>query len=220
MRSVPANTLAVLQNTPQNGIKTRDFVWIENVGGTQGWGFYTGADPSISLQVISGLTGVAETRTYLGAGALQSVSEITLTTGLDVYHTTALLSNIHPTVQNMVRGANIRNGRVEFHRGVIDPLTDELADPPLVHFVGTVNQTNPKRPPVGGSGGVEVICTSITNELTRSNPALFSDATIRRRGGDRFCRYMEVMAEYKVPWGANPQEVSPPPRRKKFLGLF
>lgn len=220
MRSVPTNTLNVLTNAPRDGIKVRDFVWIENVGGTEGWGFYSGVEPVIDVTVLSPLTGSNETRTYLGAGALQSVSDITLTTGLDVYRVTVSLSNIHPTVQNVVRGQNIRNGRVEIHRGIIDPNTDQLADPPIAHFVGTINQTNPKRPAAGGSGGIEIICTSITNELTRSNPSLFSDATISRRSGDRFCRYMEAMADVKLPWGANPQEVSQPPRRKKFLGLF
>lgn len=220
MRSVPANTLRVLQNAPSDGIKTRDFVWIENVGGTEGWGFYTGAEPAISLAVMSAQTGSTEIRTYYGAGALQSVGEITLTTGLTVNHVPVVLSNIHPTVQNMVRGANIRNGRVEIHRGIIDPLTDELADPPMVHFFGTVNQSNPKRPSIGGSGGVELSCTSFTNELTRSNPALLSDATLRRRGGDRFCRYMEAMSDVKLPWGADPQAPAPKPPRKKFLGIF
>lgn len=220
MRSVPANTYNVLLNAPENGIKVRDFVWIEQVGGGEGWGFYSGTDPVISLQVMSAQTGTLETRTYYGAGALQSVGDITLTVGLDVYNVAIGLSNIHPVANDMLRGHNIRNGRVEIHRGVIDPLTDELADPPLVHFYGTVNQANPKRPAVGGSGGIEVRCTSITNELTRSNPAMFSDATISRRGGDRFCRYMETMADVKLPWGADPMEVQKPPKRKKFLGIF
>lgn len=220
MRSVPANTLDVLTRAPTEGIKVRDFVWIENVGGTAGWGFYTGADPAISLDVISGRTGTTETRTYYGAGALQSVGDITLTVGLDVKNVTIALSNIHPEVQNVIRGQNIRNGRVEIHRGIIDPRTDELADPPMVHFVGTVNKASPRRPSIGGSGGIELRCTSITNELTRSNPAMFSDATLRRRSGDRFGRYLETMANVKLPWGADPMEVQKPPKRKKILGIF
>lgn len=220
MRSVPTNTYNVLLNAPVNGIKTRDFVWIENVGGTQGWGFYSGTDPSISLQVISARTGVAETRTYMGAGTLQSVSDITLAVGLDVYNITVSLSNIAASTQNVIRGQDVRNGYVEIHRGVINPLTDELADPPMIHFVGTLNTADPKRPAVGGSGGIDISCTSITNELTRSNPAMFSDATIRRRSGDRFCRYMEAMADVKLPWGADPSTVQKPAKRKKFLGIF
>lgn len=215
MRTVPANTLRVLKDAPKNGIKVRDFVWIENVGGSQGWGFYSGADPSVSVTVVSPLTGSNATRTYLGAGTLQSISDVTLTVGLDVYQVTVELSNIAASVQNVIRGENIRHGRIEIHRGVIDPLTDELTDPPLVHFVGTVNQTNPRRP-----GGISVICTSITNELTRSNPALFSDASMRKRNGDRFCRYVEAMADVKLPWGADPMETHDAPQRKKFLGIF
>lgn len=218
MRTVPANTLAVLQNAPRDGIKTRDFVWIENVGGSQGWGFYNGIEPALDVTVISGATGSPESRTYLGAGTLQSVSDIRLTVGLNVYNITVNLSNIHATVQNMVRGENIRNGRVEIHRGVIDPLTDQLADPPMIHFVGTVNKTNPRRGAIGTSGRIEVEVTSITNELTRNNPAMFSDATIRRRSGDRFCRYMEAMADVKVNWGAEGQQPSDTGTNRR--GLF
>lgn len=220
MKSVPPNTYNVLTNAPENGISVRDFVWIENVGGSQGWGFYTGIEPIIELEVISAQTGVPELRTYYGAGALRSVGDVTLTVGLDVYNISVTLSNIHPIVQNMVRGENIRNGRVEIHRGIINPLTDELADPPMSHFYGTVNQAKPRRPAVNNEGGIEIVCTSITNELTRSNPAMFSDASISRRSGDRFCRYMEVMSDVKLPWGADPQAVIKPPKRKKFLGLF
>lgn len=220
MRTVPSNTLAVLTNAPVNGISARDFVWIENVGSTQGWGFYNGSEPTFQVQVISARTGLPEMRTYVGAGALTSVSDITLTVGLDVYRVTVGLSNILPAVRNVINGENIRNGPIEIHRGIINPVTGQLADPPLPHFYGTINQVNPKRPSVGGEGGIEIVCTSITNELTRSNPALFSDATISRRGGDRICRYMEVMADVKLPWGAPPQQGQKASNGKKFLGIF
>lgn len=220
MRSVPLNTYNVLLNAPENGISVRDFVWVENIGATEAWGFYSGIDPAISLNVISARTGIEELRTYNGAGLLQNITDITLTTGLNVYNITINLSNISSIVNDMVRGSNIRNARVEIHRGVIDPVTGNLADPPIPHFVGTINQANPKRAPVGGSGSIEIVCTSITNELTRSNPAMFSDATMSRRNGDRFCRYVEAMADVKLPWGADPQDVQKPPRRKKIFGIF
>lgn len=220
MRSVPANTYQVLLNAPENGIKVRDFVWIEEVGGGQGWGFYSGIEPILEVEVFSPTSGATEFRQYRGAGTLQSVDEIVKTIGLDVYDVTVMLSNIDPFVQNMVRGNNIRNGKVEIHRGIIDPETDELADPPIIDFYGTVNQASPRRAPVGGSGGISISCTSITNELTRSNPAMFSDATISQRSGDRFFRYADAIGERKLPWGADPNYVSPPPPRKKFLGLF
>lgn len=196
MRSVPSNTYNVLLNAPENGISVRDFVWIVSVDGTDSWGFYSGIEPAISLDVMSAATGATETRTYRGAGTLQNVGDIKLSVGLSVYNVSLTLSNIDSGVLDMVRSAGLRNGRIEIHRGIIDPTTDQLADPPIVHFYGTVNQANPKRP-----GGVEVICTSITNELTRNNPAMFSDATISRRNGDRFMRYAEAMANVRLPWG-------------------
>ena len=120
-------------NAPEDGIKVRDFVWIENIGGSQGWGFYSGAEPVIELEVVSALTNNLELRQYRGAGTLLSIGDITKSVGLDVYNVSVSLSNISPFVQNMVRGENIRNGRVEIHRGIIDPLTDELAMKRITH---------------------------------------------------------------------------------------
>lgn len=215
MRSASPNTVALLTDAPEGGISTRDFVFFRLVDGVNTFGFYNDIDPSVSVDVIDGQTGSTVARTYEGAGALQNISDIPLTVGLNIYKVTVNLSNIHPTVQNMVRGYNLRNAWVEIHRGLIDPATGRLVDPPMLHFMGTVNQANPRRP-----GGIAVTVTSITNELTRTNPALFSDATIRRRGGDRFLRYADIMGDVKVTWGADPMEVAKPPKRKKFLGLF
>lgn len=205
MRTIPANTLSVLQNAGTNGIEVRDFVWFETVGTPYRYGFYSDIEPAVSVAVIDGQTGATATREYLGAGALHSVSDITLTVGLNIYSVSIVLSNVHPTVQEMVRGRDIRNARVEIHRGIINPATGLLADPPIVNFIGTVNKATPRRPPAGGEGGVTITAVSALNELTRTNPAKFSDATISRRGGDRLLRYVDIMGDVRLHWGAEQQ---------------
>lgn len=220
MRSAPANTVALLNAAPEAGISVRDFVYFRTVLGPFVYGFYNDIDPTISVAVIDGQTGSTVTREYQGAGALHSISDIPLTVGLNVRTVTVNLSNIHPTVQEMVRGRDLRNAWVEIHRGLVDPATGRLVDPPMLHFMGTVNEANPRRPAVGGSGGIAITVTSITNELTRTNPALFSDVTLSRRSGDRFGRYLDIMGDKKLHWGADPNEVSKPPKRKKIFGIF
>jgi hypothetical protein len=205
MRNVPSNTYNVLHNAPANGISVRDFVWIQTVTGLVEFGFFSDIDPIISVPVISGQTGFTVTREYQGAGALRSVDPITLSVGLNVYNIGVQLSNIHPLVNEMVRGNDVRNARIEIHRGIIDPATGQLADPPMLHFMGSVNKADPRRGRTGSEGAIEITATSNTNELTRVNPAKFSDATISRRSGDRFLRYVDVMGDVRLYWGANPQ---------------
>ncbi|QIG67369.1 hypothetical protein EVB39_040 [Rhizobium phage RHph_TM3_3_9] len=205
MRSVPTNTYNVLHNAAENGISVRDFVWVQTVTGLNEFGFFSDIDPVVSVPVISGQTGLPVTREYYGAGALRSVDVITLSVGLNVYTIGIQLSNLHPVVNDMVRGHDVRNARIEIHRGIIDPATGQLADPPMLHFMGTVNKADPRRGRTGAEGSIELTATSITNELTRTNPAKFSDATIRRRSGDRFCRYVDVMGDVRLYWGAKPK---------------
>lgn len=204
MRNVPSNTYNVLHNAPTNGISVRDFVWIQTVVGLFEFGFFSDIDPAVSLPVISGQTGFSVTREYQGAGALRSIDPITLSVGLNVFNIGVQLSNIHPTVNDMVRGHDVRNARIEIHRGIINPATGQLADPPMLHFMGTVNKAEPRRGRTGSEGAIEITATSNTNELTRVNPAKFSDATISRRSNDRFLRYVDVMGDVRLYWGANP----------------
>lgn len=202
MRSVPANTLAILQNAPEEGISVRDFVYIETVQGAIGFGFYSDVEPSVTVPVIDGESGAVVNRQYYGAGALRGIGDIRLTVGLNVYNVTVELSNIHPEVVEMLRGYDIRNARIEIHRGIIDPATGQLADPPMLHFIGTVNTVPTTRGASKESGLIRVVATSITNELTRTNPSKFSDATISRRSGDRLLRYVDIMGDVPLRWGA------------------
>jgi hypothetical protein len=204
MRSLPTNTYNVLRNAAQNGASFRDYVWIQTVTGLVEFGFYNDIDPDVTIPVISGQTGFAVNRRYYGAGALRNVDPITLSVGLNVYTIGVQLSNIDAHVNELVRGNDVRNARIEIHRSVIDPATNLNADPPMLHFMGTVNKAQPRRGKVGGEGAIELTCTSITNELTRTNPAKMSDASIMRRGGDRFLRYVDVMGDVRLYWGANP----------------
>lgn len=204
MRTVPTNTYNVLTNAMENGISVRDFVWFQTVTGLVEFGFWSDIDPSITVPVIAGQTGLTVNRTYEGAGALRGIDVITLSVGLNVYNLDIKLSDIHPSVNDMVRGHDVRNARVEIHRGIIDPATGELADPPMLHYMGTVNKAKPTRASRGGEGSITVTTTSITNELTRTNPSKFSDATMMRRSGDRFLRYVDVMGDVRLYWGANP----------------
>lgn len=201
MRSASAATQAILANAPDNGISTRDFIWITTVQGGFTFGFWNDIDPSVSVPVLDGATGLPVTRTYQGAGSLQSVDDITLAVGLNVYNIAFQLSDIHAGVQDMVRGHDIRNAHVEIHRGLFNPVSGVLVDAPMLHFMGTVDLAEPTRPTSGSSGAIAVTCTSNTNDLTRTNQSRFSHAFLQSRGSDDFLLYADIMGSVVLYWG-------------------
>lgn len=203
MRSADAATINALYDVPEKGLVARDFVWLsvkDIEGDPQTFGFWNDLD-TYDLNVISGETGNEVNRTYVGGGTLRSISPIKLTTGLVIKRVSVTLSGIHPTVQDMARGHRLKLGKVEIHRGIFDPASRLLVAAPRLHFMGQVNDADFATPAVGGEGGVTLECLGQTIDLTRTNPAKRSDASQRRRSGDRFYRYADIMGEVTIPWG-------------------
>lgn len=205
MRTASANTIAALNNAKLRGLKPRNFIWFvaknRTTGSPQSFGFHGDID-TFDVTVINGETNLPITNTYYGDGAIRHVSRIPLTVGLTIRRVSIELSNVHAAVNDMVRGYDVRNAKVQIHRGILDPDTNLLVDNPMVHFMGTVDSVEPLRPSVGSEGGVSVECVSITNELTRTNPARASDAYQRSRSDDRMLRYVDIMGDVKVVWGS------------------
>lgn len=200
MRSIDVETRDALLAAPELGISVRNFVWFELVDGST-FGFHSDIDPALSLEMIDGQTGNVVTRTYYGDGSIQRMGQIILSTGLTIRRASLDLSNIHPIVNDMVRGHSVRNARVEIHRGVVSTSTGEFVNRPVIHFNGFVNTAEPVRGIVGSGGGIAVDCASITRELTRTNPAKASDVHQRTRTSDRFYQYNDIMGDVKVVWG-------------------
>ena len=200
MRNSDAETNAALINAPDVGISVRNYIWLSLVDGSN-FGFSSDIEPAEDIEVLDGATGNPVLHTYYGAGSIQRVGTITLTTGLTVRRVTFDLSEIHETVKLMTKGHSVRNAHVEIHRGVVSTATGQLVNRPRLHFLGTVNTIAPTRPAVGGAGAVTFDCTSFVNELTRTNPAKSSDSHQRSRINDRIYQYADIMGEIKVQWG-------------------
>lgn len=210
MRALDTDTYNALVDAPDKGIAERKFVsfFVRSLDGesTATFSFWNDLD-TVTASVLKPDTGSAENRTYYGDGSLLGIDPVVMTSDLTVQTIGITLSQIHSTVQNMVRGYDIRGARVEIHRGIFDPQTHELAGPIYCRFVGFVNKVSIGTPKVGEEGAIEIKAVSIARELTRTNPAKKSDETQRRRSNDRFYRYVGV-ADVDVWWGSNKAKLS------------
>lgn len=207
MRSVGANTVNYLNG--RAGLITRYFVWLiakdRTTGADQSAGFWNGPYP-VSVTVVSGQTGVPETRDYVGAGSLISVDDINLVSDMTIQTLRVKLTQTNSSVNNAIRGYDARNGKIEVHYGLLDKSTRLLVDTPYPHFVGTVNKVALTRGKAGSSGGVGLECVSRNRELTIINPAKKSDETQKLRtiiggGPDRLRKYINVTDEWSIWWG-------------------
>lgn len=182
-------------------LKARYLVYIRGKqldGDPQPFGYWTGED-DIELNVVSGLDGSIEARSFVG-GVITELDPIVSSIGIDARTTSVYLARSVPVAVDMVRGFNIRHAPIEIHRADFDPSTGELVANPLCIFLGKIDGAPIERPAIGGGGTIDIRCVSNSVELTRTNPAKKSDQTQLLRDGDRFRRYSDT-ATLMVWWG-------------------
>lgn len=202
MRSVDSLTEAAVQS--RSGIIRRNFVWITAKNRTSGaeetMGLWNG-DHDITINVISGITGLSTARDYVGCGPLLGIGPIPLVSDLTVRTVTVSLSPIDAAVEQAIRGYDPRQGKIEIHRGFYSLDNQIIVAPPIPRFVGRINKSPINTPAAGGEGSIEIECVSDSRELTRINPAKKSDETQKLRSGDRFRKYTTVAGEVSIFWG-------------------
>jgi len=196
-----------LQNALLNRkIVFRDFLWIIprdfSSGDPAPYGFWSGTT-SISAQVVNPLSGSAIERDFEGAGALISISDIPAVSGTAVQTVTITFSQISPGAQNIVRGYDLKQARVEIYSGYFDPNTRALLEPAFCRFQGFVDTAPLVTPAENSDGSLTLTCTSHAQELTRSNPDTRSDDSQKslRNASDGFFKDVAGVGEWNVDWG-------------------
>jgi hypothetical protein len=202
VRDISAANYAALQNRI---LMPRDFIWFVVRNRTDGSpvtdGYWSDIG-SITADVIDPDTGGISTRTWAGAGSLIAISDIPLVSNITVQNITVTLSQVADRVQNLVRGYDCKQGRVEIYRGLFDPGSRTMVAPAIPRFVGTIDEAPITTPKEGDSGDVSLSCTSNTVELTRSNPDTRSDASQKLRNAtDDFFHDAAVVGEWNHFWG-------------------
>lgn len=198
-------------------------VWAKPIGGGGEVPFgFTDMGEDVTVNIVNGETGAVENHTFYGDNApIQKMDPIPLKIGLEVDTTQVVLNHLHPVVQLMTRGHDIRNARVQIHRGYLDPQSTLLVANPRCRRMGQVNGNPTRTGAAGGEGDTTLRIVSHTRELTRINTAKRSDETQRLRQGDRFRRYSGIAGKIEIFWGDNKaSEDGGGKSRKKFLGLF
>ena len=156
----------------------------------------------VITNVIDGETGSTVSRTFYGDNApIRSMDPIPMKIGVEIDTTQVVLNHLHPIVEEMVRGHNCRNAKVQLHRGYLDPASMLLVAAPRCRRLGQINGTPILTPAVGGQGSVTLRVVSHTRELTKTNPIKSSDETYRLRSGDRINQYAGTAGQWPIFWG-------------------
>jgi hypothetical protein len=163
---------------------------------------FTDYGEDVSVNIVDGLTGATVNHTYYGDnGPIVEIDPIPMRIGMEVTTTNVVLNPFHPVVQTMYRGNSVRNAPVQIHRGFLDPESMLLVAPPRCRRLGQVNSAPEEIGAVGDDSRLTLEVVSITRELTRTNPAKRSDEAQKRRGGDRFRRYVNTADKWPIWWG-------------------
>lgn len=204
MRGSDFDTIAALGRARRDGLIPRYLVSITArplAGGAPAqFCFWNGLLP-LDIEVVSGATGLLETRPFQADNALLSVGKLRLTSDLTIRPASFRLNPAHPAVKSMMSAFTVRLAPVEIHRGLLDVDTRLLVAPPRCRFLGFVETVQRPRSAAGQETSFTFNCTSETVQLTRTNPAKRSDESQRRRSGDRMMKYAEVAAEWEIHWG-------------------
>jgi len=186
----------------------RDFLWIvareRDTGDPAAVGFWSDVDDLGDARVINPDTGLEVSRAYKGAGGLVEIDAIPAVSMIEVQDVNIRLSQLDAAVEQAVRLYDVKQARVEIHRGLYDPESRLQVAPAYVRFVGFVNNVTILTPAEGRDGGVNLTCVSHTQELMRSNPATRSheDQINNRSTSDNFLADTAVAFEWEIDWGA------------------
>lgn len=217
MRAISAENQSALSG---RHLIARDFLWIvareRTTSMPMSVGFWSDLE-NVSTQVLDPDTLLPVTRSYYGASGLIAIDEIPSVSVIQVQDIRIQMSQLDEQVELAVRLYDIKQARVEIHRGLFDKESRKLVAPALCRFVGFVNQVEINTPSENNQGGVVLTCVSHTQELTRANPATRSHEDQKVRSpSDTFFMSAAVVGEWEIDWG----EIAGKQKAQTRKGIF
>lgn len=190
----------------ERALVARDFLWIvareRDTGDPVSVGFWSDLE-NITTFVLNPDTMLPVSRTYYGAGGLISIDDVPSVSVLQVQDVHIRMSQLDAQVTQAIREYDVKQARVEIHRGLFDPLSRDMVAAAFVRFVGFVNLVEVHVGAENEDGYVDITCVSHTQELMRSNPATRShEDQLLRSAGDTFFIDAAVVPEWDLDWGA------------------
>jgi hypothetical protein len=204
MRNISVATLQALVDAPSKGIVPRKLFWAtvkdRDTGDPVSFGFWSG-DYTVSIDVLSGTTGLPVTRTYIGGCNLE-VGEIARVSDLTSQPVTVSLSALPIVTQQLVRQYDARFARVEIHTALLSTVSRLPVDEPEIEMIGQIDGAPIE---TGAAGGESVITMTIRDDallmLTRKNPRKRSNEGQKRRKDDGWGKYSAVAGTWRIVWG-------------------
>jgi len=184
----------------------RDYVTVfgKTLGGSdKTFAYWTGED-NITTSVVPAGETEGENRNFLGIGTIKTVPDIVDAIGMEARSLEFGFDHISSSTDSpmdMVFGNNIRVARVEYHKGILDPDTWELAATPHLMLAGRVDGVSVNDAAIGGEGGLHIAVANDAIDLTKTNPAMESHAQQKLRGSDLFRQYGDTATQRERFWG-------------------
>jgi len=202
MRSLSAGVLAALA---QRRLVARDFLWLiarnRSTGAPVTDGYWSDVG-TFTASVIDPETGSSVSRQFFGAGALISISDISLVSNISVQNVTITMSQVADRVNDIVRTYDCKQAVVQIFRGLFDPDTRVIVAPAPCRFAGFVDKIDITTPSEGEAGSVVFTCASHTQEMTRANSDTRSDVSQKLRSStDNFFQDAAIVGEWEMRWG-------------------
>ena len=197
MRTYDAATLAYLN--ARKGVCARHLLRVEaknrSTGLTEVMGIWNGDQNQF-------FTIEGDGRTYVGAGTLLAVDEITATVGLDVRIHNFTLSGISSDIEQLIRGYDARLAGVKVYRALYDLDDNTLVAEPVRILKGWINEISFVTGAEDGASEVTLSVANSSRALTRTLAAVRSKAAQREIfATDRFRDYTDISRPANVDWG-------------------
>jgi hypothetical protein len=121
---------------------------------------------------------------------------------MEVQTISVSMSQLDPAVENIVRGYDMKQAKVEVYRGMFSRASRQLVAPAYNLFTGYVDNATITTPKENDVGSIELSCVSSSQEFTRFNPDTRShDSQLLRGSTDAFFKDSTVVAEWSHFWG-------------------
>lgn len=202
MQSVSAAYSSALQS---NRLIIRYFMWVtafDRVTKAElGDGFWSGDDDT-SADIYNPDTLSVENRTFTGIGRAMDFGSVSKVADMTVQEAELRFPAHLPEMEDLIRAYDLRYGRCELYRGLMDADTGQMVGPAEPRFFGFISEAPINIPGEGSEGATVLRILSQSHEFTRSNPHRRSPETQKlRQAGDTFYSSANAAASVKVFWG-------------------
>lgn len=181
-----------------------DFVFFSSTEASSGDPVSLGLHSSvgtISIEVISGNTGLEETRNYYGDGSLISISSVKQTSDLTVQSTEISVNADFSAADNFFRSIDSGNTKIEIHRGFYDMANFEFQGKPILRFFGYLNSLDYEHDGLDSEESISISAVSVTRDLAIKSILKKNHEYQSLRSNDAFRKYTDSTQDWIIKWG-------------------